>query len=150
MHAIVRTAGWMTCLIACIGAAPAQQQAPQPTQQQAPQADYHGQVVFNGLPVPGAVVTLTEGAQKTVVVTDTQGLYVFTALPQGAATLDVELTGFARIHQDIAIKGRRRTRAHRAEARNARRDSCAGQDAACRRHRRTAPHSASREVAGQG
>ena len=37
--------------------------------------EYHGLVTFEGLPVPGATVTVTQGGKKLVNVTDTQGFY---------------------------------------------------------------------------
>ena len=66
-------------------------------------SEYHGLVTFNGLPVPGATVTVTQGGKKLVTVTDTQGLYSFPMLVDGAVTIDVEMTGFAAIKQDVTI-----------------------------------------------
>ena len=66
-------------------------------------SEYHGLVSFGGLPVPGATVTITQGGKKFVTVTDTQGLYTFPALADGAATVVVEMTGFSPIKQDVAI-----------------------------------------------
>jgi hypothetical protein len=59
-------------------------------------AEYHGLVCFNGLPVPGATVTVTQGGKKFVTVTDLQGLYSFPSLADGTATVVVEMTGFHR------------------------------------------------------
>jgi len=43
-------------------------------------AEHHGQVSFNGLPVPGVTVTATAGDKKFVAVTDQQGAYWFAEL----------------------------------------------------------------------
>jgi hypothetical protein len=66
-------------------------------------SEYHGLVTFNGLPVPGATVTVTQGGKKLVTVTDTQGFYSFPTLTDGAVTIDVEMTGFAAIRQNVTI-----------------------------------------------
>ena len=66
-------------------------------------SEYHGQVMFGGLPVPGATVTVTQGGKRSVVVTDTQGFYSFPDLADGAGTIDVEMTGFAAIKQEVTI-----------------------------------------------
>ena len=39
--------------------------------------EYHGQVTFNGLPVPGATLTAAQGDKKLVAVSDAQGVYSF-------------------------------------------------------------------------
>ncbi len=66
-------------------------------------AEYHGQVTFGGLPTPGATVTATQGKQQFVTSTDQQGLYSFPDLTDGKWTLEVEMTGFATIKQDVVI-----------------------------------------------
>ena len=66
-------------------------------------SEYHGIVSFHGLPVPGATVTVTEGAKKFTTVTDTQGFYSFPALADGAATIEIKMTGFATLEQPITI-----------------------------------------------
>jgi trimeric autotransporter adhesin len=66
-------------------------------------SEYHGQVTLGGLPVPGAIITATEGDKKSVAVTDTLGLYSFPDLVDGTWTIQVEMTGFAVIKQDVAI-----------------------------------------------
>ena len=66
-------------------------------------SEYHGLVSFGGLPVPGATVTVTQGGKKFVTVTDTQGLYAFPSLADGAATVVVEMTGFSQIKQEVVI-----------------------------------------------
>jgi hypothetical protein len=66
-------------------------------------SEYHGSVSFGGLPVPGATVTAAQNARKQVAVTDQQGSYSFPALPDGMWTIEVEMPGFAPIHQDITV-----------------------------------------------
>ena len=64
-------------------------------------AQHYGQVTFNGLPVPGAIVTASRADQKLTAVTDTQGLYTFPELADGAWTLQVEMLGFAAATQEV-------------------------------------------------
>src|SRR6266851_3178020 len=55
-------------------------------------SEYHGQVTFGGLPVPGATVTATatQGDKKSVSITDQQGLFSFSDLTDGTWTIEVE------------------------------------------------------------
>ena len=64
-------------------------------------AQHYGQVLFNGLPVPGAIVMASTADQKLTAVTDTQGLYSFPELSDGAWTLQVEMLGFATAKQEV-------------------------------------------------
>ncbi len=66
---------------------------------------YHGQVVFNGLPLPGSVVTVTatQGEKKAVAVSDDQGLFGFADLADGKWELDIEMTGFAPLKTEITV-----------------------------------------------
>jgi hypothetical protein len=68
-------------------------------------SEYHGQVTFGGIPVPGTTVTVTatQGDKKVVAVTDPQGVFSFPDLADGAWTLTIEMTGFAPLKQDITI-----------------------------------------------
>lgn len=68
-------------------------------------SEYHGQVTFGGVPVPGTTVTVTatQGDKKVVAVTDPQGVFSFPDLADGAWTLTIEMTGFAPLKQDITI-----------------------------------------------
>jgi len=65
-------------------------------------AEHHGQVVFAGVPVPGAIVTATQGDKKFVTVTDQQGAYAFPDLADGPFSIQVEMLGFSTIKQDIS------------------------------------------------
>ena len=66
-------------------------------------SEYHGQVTFGGLPVPGAVVTATQGDKKVVAIADPLGLYSFPNLADGTWTIEVRMTGFTPVKQDVSI-----------------------------------------------
>jgi hypothetical protein len=66
-------------------------------------SEYHGQVTFGGLPVPGATVTATEGSKQFATSTDQQGLYSFPDLTDGKWTIEVGMTGFSAIKQEVVI-----------------------------------------------
>ena len=66
-------------------------------------AEHHGQVTFNGLPVPGATVTATRGDKKSVAVTDQRGAYSFPDLTDGVWTIQVEMLCFATIKQEVTV-----------------------------------------------
>ena len=50
--------------------------------------------IRDGLPVPGATVTVTQGGKKLVTVTDSQGFYSFPSVPVGMYNLAIRLDGF--------------------------------------------------------
>ena len=56
--------------------------------------EHHGQVTFNGFPVPGATVSLTLGGKSFSTTTDQQGLYEFPDLPVGTWAVRIEMSGF--------------------------------------------------------
>ena len=66
-------------------------------------AEYRGQVVFNGLGVPGAVVTASRGDLKQITITDEQGGYSFPDLSDGAWSIQVEMQAFAPLHREVTI-----------------------------------------------
>jgi len=66
-------------------------------------SEYHGQVIFGGLPVPGATVTATQGTKKVSVITDQQGTYFFPDLADGAWTIDIEMQCFSPLKQEVTI-----------------------------------------------
>lgn len=65
--------------------------------------EYHGQVTFGGLPVPGATVTATQGDKRLVAITNQQGAYSFTDIDDGVWKLQVEMFGFETQTQDVTI-----------------------------------------------
>ena len=66
-------------------------------------AEYHGQVKFGGLPVPGATVTATQGNKTLTAISDPQGSYSFADLPDGVCTIQVEMRGFAALRQEVQV-----------------------------------------------
>jgi trimeric autotransporter adhesin len=66
-------------------------------------SEYHGQVIFGSLPVPGATVTATQTGKKFVTITDQNGLFSFPDLPDGTWTVEVAMQGFATLKQDELI-----------------------------------------------
>src|SRR6266481_6388201 len=66
-------------------------------------SEYHGQVTFGGLPVPGATITATQGSEKIVAVSDQQGGYSFADLADGGWTIQVEMQCFSTIEQTVTI-----------------------------------------------
>jgi hypothetical protein len=67
--------------------------------------EFHGQVTFGGLPVPGAQATVTtmQGDKTVSAITDDQGLFTFPDLTDGAWTLSISMTGFAPVKQQITV-----------------------------------------------
>src|SRR3569833_1923387 len=70
-------------------------------QLQAVASEHHGEVLFGGLPVQGAVVTASQGDKKMTAITNDVGVYAFPDLPDGNWTLEVQMTGFAPVKQDV-------------------------------------------------
>ncbi len=66
-------------------------------------SELRGVVSFHGLPVPGATVTVTEGEKKLVTVTDVQGFYSIADMADGAATVQIEMTGFEPLKQSVTV-----------------------------------------------
>jgi carboxypeptidase family protein len=64
-------------------------------------AEYHGQVKFAGLPLPGVTITATKGDKVLAAVTDQQGVFSFADLPDGSWSLQVDKPGFIPIGQDV-------------------------------------------------
>ena len=66
-------------------------------------AEHHGRVLFNGLPVPGATVTATQGGKRFETVTDAQGLFQFADISNGTWTFRVEMLGFAAEERSVQL-----------------------------------------------
>lgn len=66
---------------------------------------YQGQVSFNGFAVPGATVTATLDDKKFVSVTDEQGVFTFPDITNGTWTLQVEMSGFVTMKDQVVIGG---------------------------------------------
>src|SRR5262245_36437506 len=65
--------------------------------------EHQGQVMFGGVPVPGATVTATQSGKTYVATTDSQGAYSFPELAEGSFTLQVEMLGFSTIKQEVTM-----------------------------------------------
>jgi hypothetical protein len=66
-------------------------------------SEYHGQVTFNDLPIPGVTVTAMQGTKKVSIVTDMQGAYSFPDLADGNWSIQLEMLGFAPLKDEVAI-----------------------------------------------
>lgn len=66
-------------------------------------AEYHGNVTFGGQPVPGATVTATQGDKKLTTVTGVDGSYSFADLADGTWTIEVQMSLFAPVKQDVQV-----------------------------------------------
>jgi trimeric autotransporter adhesin len=66
-------------------------------------SEYRGQVTFGGLPLPGATVTVTQGAKKMTAVTDQGGLYTFPDLADGPGKIEIEMLCFSTVTADVTI-----------------------------------------------
>lgn len=68
-------------------------------------SEYHGQVTFGGLPVPGSTVTVTatQGEKKVVAISDDQGIFSFADLADGKWNLEIAMTGFAPVKQEVTV-----------------------------------------------
>ncbi|MGH9643018.1 MAG: carboxypeptidase-like regulatory domain-containing protein, partial [Terriglobales bacterium] len=66
-------------------------------------SEYRGRVLFHGVPVPGATVTLEQGGKKIIAITDAQGLYSFADVADGSWLASVEMLGFATVHEQIMV-----------------------------------------------
>ncbi len=65
--------------------------------------EYHGQVFFGGVPVPGATVTVTQGDKRFSAVTDRQGLYEFADIPDGRWKIQIAMSGFATLDDTVTV-----------------------------------------------
>jgi len=66
-------------------------------------SENHGQVIFNGSPVPGATITATQGSKAMVVISNEDGSYSFPDLPDGTWKIKIAMTDFATIEQTITV-----------------------------------------------
>jgi hypothetical protein len=60
-------------------------------------------VSFGGLPVPGATVTASQGPQQLSTITDREGLYSFRDLKDGTWKIQITMSCFAPLSQEIVI-----------------------------------------------
>jgi len=83
---------YLVCALAALGSANA-----------AAASEYHGLVTFGGLPVPGATITVTQGAKKLTTVSEQGGIYSFPDLADGAWKIEIQMQCFSAIQADITI-----------------------------------------------
>src|SRR5690242_9124926 len=66
-------------------------------------APHNGQVRFAGLPLPGAIVTASQGEKQLSAITDQQGSYYFPDLADGLWKVRVEMSCFEPATLEVAI-----------------------------------------------
>src|ERR1700691_1085029 len=66
-------------------------------------SEYHGQVTFGGLPLPGATLTATQRTTKLSTSTDQGGLYTIPNLADEPANIEIEMQCFSPVHADVTI-----------------------------------------------
>ena len=66
-------------------------------------AEHKGRVVFNGLGVPGAVVTASRDDLRITTSTDANGMYSFLDVLEGSWKVRVEMQAFSSMLQEIII-----------------------------------------------
>lgn len=66
-------------------------------------SEHRGTVKFNGVPVPGATVTASQGDKKFVAMTDEQGDYRFADLTDGVWNIQVEMLCFETLNKEVAV-----------------------------------------------
>jgi len=66
-------------------------------------SEYHGRVTFGDLPLPGAIVTVTQGTKKLTAISDQGGLFTFPDLADGPAKIEIEMLCFSTVHADVTV-----------------------------------------------
>jgi hypothetical protein len=66
-------------------------------------SEYHGELLLNGVPVPGVSVTATNGKQEITTTSDERGAFSFPDLPDGSWTFEVSMTGFAVTKHEVTV-----------------------------------------------
>jgi hypothetical protein len=65
--------------------------------------EYHGQVFYGGVPIPGATVNVTQGDKSFAAVTDLQGLYEFADLADGQWKIEIAMSGFESVDGTVTV-----------------------------------------------
>ena len=68
-----------------------------------PVPQHQGRILVGEVPVPGVVVTATQGDKKLTAATNADGTYSFPELTAGTWTLHIEMTGFAPFQQELVV-----------------------------------------------
>jgi hypothetical protein len=66
-------------------------------------SEYHGQVTFGGLPVPGATVSASQRTKKFTTTSDQGGVYRFDDLPDGDWKIEIEMQCFSTVKADVTV-----------------------------------------------
>jgi len=66
-------------------------------------SEFHGQVTFGGLPVPGATVVASQGTKKFTTTSDQGGVYRFDDLPDGDWKIEIDMQCFSAMHADVTV-----------------------------------------------
>jgi hypothetical protein len=66
-------------------------------------SDLSGRLVFNAVGLPGATVTVTQGARVLTTTSDADGAFRFSGLEDGVWALHVEMRGFVPMSRDVTI-----------------------------------------------
>ncbi len=66
-------------------------------------SEYHGQINFGKVPVPGASITVTQDAKTFTAVSDPQGFFAFPDLSGGPWTIEIKMSCFATVKQTLSI-----------------------------------------------
>src|SRR5688500_20334513 len=67
-------------------------------------AEFGGTVQWNGLPVPGATVSATEGMRRLITVTDDEGKYTLDTLTPGTWGGEGEMLGVETATREVAVR----------------------------------------------
>lgn len=66
-------------------------------------SEYHGQVFVQGVPVPGATVSVSRQGKTFSTITDGQGLYTFPDLADGAWKIEIRMRGFEALNSQVTV-----------------------------------------------
>jgi hypothetical protein len=64
---------------------------------------HEGRVLIGEVPVPGVVVTAVQGDKKLTAATNANGTYSFADLADGVWTIQIEMTGFAPVREQVTV-----------------------------------------------
>ena len=66
-------------------------------------SEYHGQITFGGVAVPGATITATQGTKTFTTTSDQGGIYSFADLADGPWKIEIEMQCFNPIKADVTV-----------------------------------------------
>ena len=66
-------------------------------------SEYRGRVSFNGIPVAGAIITMTQDGHVRNAVSDVEGYYTFPNIADGMWDIDIEMSCFVPVKQSVTI-----------------------------------------------